>query len=634
MDSFEYIVVGSGAGGGTVAARLAESGHTVLLLEAGCDAKAPTPNSARTVGDASLPEDYDVPAFHAFSSENDRIAWNFFVRHYADDKQQKRDDKYCETVNGKRVDGVLYPRAGTLGGCTAHNAMITVYPHNADWDYIAELTGDASWRAENMRKIFQRLERCEHRAFPYRWLSKLFGINPTGHGWDGWLQTEKAIPPAALGDKALVKVIKDAVRFELETSSDPDQRLRRFVKGQADPNDSRSVKDAAEGVFYTPLANTRHQRLGTRERVLDVAARFPRRLYIELDALVTRIMLDASNHAVGVEYVKGERLYRAHSNVNDRDGEHRQARASREVILSGGAFNTPQLLMLSGIGPRETLKKFDIPLRVELPGVGRNLQDRYEVGVVHRMDFSEWHVLRGAEFKRGDPQFAEWQTHRKGVYATNGAVLGLVRRSMPSRPLPDLFCFALLGAFRGYFPGYSALFPAHLNYLTWAILKAHTNNRQGEVTLRSADPRDTPDVNFHYFNEGTNDGNEDLDSVVEGIKYVRKTMAPLIGSKLVAEEELPGAGVQSDEQLRQFVRDNAWGHHASCTCPIGPAASGGVLSADFRVHGTSGLRVVDASVFPRIPGFFIASAVYMIAEKAADAILVDAGIRTNPARSA
>lgn len=90
---------------------------------------------------------------------------------------------------------------------------------------------------------------------------------------------------------------------------------------------------------------------------------------------------------------------------------------------------------------------------------------------------------------------------------------------------------------------------------------------------------------------------------------------------MIAEEELPGRGLQTDSELGAFVRSHAWGHHASCTCAIGPAERGGVLDSDFRVHGVEGLRVVDASVFPRIPGFFIVSAVYMIGEKAADAIL-------------
>jgi len=95
----------------------------------------------------------------------------------------------------------------------------------------------------------------------------------------------------------------------------------------------------------------------------------------------------------------------------------------------------------------------------------------------------------------------------------------------------------------------------------------------------------------------------------------------------IAEEELPGAHVQTDEGLAEYVRDNAWGHHAAGSCAIGPRERNGVLTSDFAVHGTQGLRVVDASVFPRIPGFFIVSAVYMIAEKAADVILADAALR-------
>jgi choline dehydrogenase-like flavoprotein len=109
--------------------------------------------------------------------------------------------------------------------------------------------------------------------------------------------------------------------------------------------------------------------------------------------------------------------------------------------------------------------------------------------------------------------------------------------------------------------------------------------------------------------------------VVDGIKFVRRLAAKLEGERLITEEELPGKQVQSDAELAEFVRSHAWGHHASCTCAIGPPERSGVLDSNFRVHGVPGLRVVDASVFPRIPGFFIVSAVYMIGEKAADAIL-------------
>jgi choline dehydrogenase len=297
------------------------------------------------------------------------------------------------------------------------------------------------------------------------------------------------------------------------------------------------------------------------------------------------------------------------------------ANATGEVILSGGAFNTPQLLMLSGIGPRDVLEPLGIPLRIELPGVGRNLQDRYEIGVVHRMNFARWEILEDATFSRGDPQYREWAESHGGVYASNGAILAAIRKSRPERPLPDLFCFALLGLFGGYFPGYSALEVTKPNYLTWAILKAHTENRAGTIRLRSADPRDPPLVDFHYFEEGSDISGEDLDSVVAGIRFVRALTAKLKADGLIAAEEMPGEALDSDDELKDFVRSRAWGHHASCSCAIGPREAGGVLDGGFRVHGTQGLRVVDASVFPRIPGFFIASAVYMVAEKAADVIL-------------
>jgi len=622
----EYVVVGSGAGGGTLAARLAEAGRTVVLLEAGGDPRLLAGGDAVDPQGNRLPDDYDVPVFHAISTENDAMKWDFFVRHYQSDELQRRDPKYREFWNGKRVDGVLYPRAGTLGGCTAHNALITIYPHQADWNDLADATGDSSFRAENMRRYFERLEDCEYRPV-WRWLAKL-GINPTRHGWKGWLHTEVAVPMAALEDRDLVKVIGSALIPALEERR-LRERLRWLFQSLADPNDWRLVKSNAVGLRLVPLTTRGRQRMGTRERVVETAQRYPDRLRVELDALVTRVLFDETGRgrrAIGVEYLKGPRLYRAHVAPNPAGGERREIHASREVILAGGAFNTPQLLMLSGIGPRAALERFGIPVRVDLPGVGKNLQDRYEVGVVNRMNFSAWSVLKGAKFAKGDPLYNQWAgSPREGVYTTNGAVLAVIRRAARERPLPDIFCFALLGLFRGYFPTYSTLFPQHLNYLTWAILKAHTLNRAGEVTLRSADPRDPPAVDFHYFEEGSDTSGQDLDSVVDAIKFVRKMTAELKEEKLIAEEELPGDDVQTDADLRTFVRDHAWGHHASCTCAIGKREAGGVLSSDFRVHGVTGLRVVDASVFPRIPGFFIASSIYMIGEKAADAILADAG---------
>ena len=117
---------------------------------------------------------------------------------------------------------------------------------------------------------------------------------------------------------------------------------------------------------------------------------------------------------------------------------------------------------------------------------------------------------------------------------------------------------------------------------------------------------------------------DDVRSMVEGIKFVRTMTSPLMERGIIAREEIPGDHVQSNEDLVQFVKDRAWGHHASCTCPIGPLERGGVVNGDFQVYGVENLRIIDASVFPRIPGFFIATSIYMIAEKAADVILHDA----------
>jgi choline dehydrogenase len=603
---WEYIVVGSGAGGGPLAANLAKAGYKVLLLEAGEDAVAANYN-------------WQVPCFHPLASEDDALKWDFFVRHYESDALQKRDTKFVDQENG-----VLYPRAGTLGGCTVHNAMITIYPHNSDWDHIAELTGDESWQSGKMRDYFERMEKCEYRD----WLKlpDKLGLDPSRHGFDGWLTTNVADPTIVFPDKELKDLVFESVLAAVKELDLPLQDKIQDKLELLDPNDWRLVKRSSQGVRQTPLATYKGRRIGPREYLLSVAEDHPDKLTIQCGSLVTRVLFDDGNRATGVEYLRGKNLYKAGART-DGTGVKEEAYASREVILCGGTFNSPQLLMLSGIGPKDELDKFGIPVRVDLPGVGQNLQDRYEVGVVNEVN-ANFGLLKNATFTypkdgaEGDPCFQDW-LKGKGVYTTNGAVISVIVKSEQSRPEPDLFIFGLAGLFKGYFPGYSKLFAEHKDYFTWAILKAHTNNTAGTVKLRSADPLDVPDIDFHYFEEGNDTSGDDLDSVVNGILFAREMTKR--AHALIKEEQLPGASLQSRDEIRQFVRDNAWGHHASCSNKMGVKADPmAVVDSSFRVFGTQGLRIVDASVFPRIPGFFIVTSIYMISEKASDVIIADA----------
>jgi choline dehydrogenase-like flavoprotein len=600
----DYIVVGSGAGGGTLAARLAEKGQHVILLEAGSD--------PRTEGGFDrFPCDYDIPAFHAFASENKATAWSFFVEHYADPAQQKRDSK---RVEGK---GVLYPRAGTLGGCTAHNAMIFITPQPCDWEDTARRTGDPGWGNDAMLKYQHRVENCGHRPV-WRWLSKL-GFENTGHGWKGWLSISTGQPKEALEDKKLRHLLETAAIASSKGISRLSAGIRRLLTGAFDPNDKRL--NGHEGLCYAPIATDRHCRVGARDRVLDVAGRHPDKLEVRLNTLVLRVLFAADGAAEGVEYRRGPRLYRAGANPSPEEGELGTLRARREVILAGGAYNTPQLLMLSGIGPAAHLAEHGIPVRVDLPGVGTNLQDRYEVGVQSRLA-KPWESLKDVKYEANDPVGLQWESKRSGIYISNGAALAFKRKSDPSLPDADLFIFALLGCFSGYFPGYSKELVTKPDVVTWAILKARTANQAGTVRLRSADPRDPPAVQFHYFEEGSDKAGKDLRAVAKGVEFVRDATRPLEALGMIEGELSPGKDV-TGKAVEDWVRDNAWGHHASCTCPMGPLDQGGVLDGRLRVHGVGRLRVVDASIFPRIPGYFIVSAVYMAAEKAADMILED-----------
>lgn len=556
--------------------------------------------------------------------------------------------------------------------------MITIAGPDSDWDDLADFIDDDSWRGEVMRSYFQRLEGNEYLDPPrppptsywgrfwdnIRWL---FGFRPDytagRHGFSGWLRTSWADVALGIHDWQLVSMLKAAFK---QVAHDGIERFgaitSHFLHGTGkpalDPNHSNRQADNPAGLALIPLAvcgqdnpidssippemPQRGRRFGPREFLLKTKAEHPQNLVIWTECFVTKVLFKEDStgseapRAIGVAYCKGSRLYEAHPGRRNTPGPEDEVLASREVILCGGAFNTPQILMLSGIGERQHLAEHGIKCIADLPGVGRNLHDRYEVTVLSRMR-GNFSVVEGATFQLPtDPDNADqvlnnWRTTGTGLYTSNGAIIGILKRSRSDLAQPDLFIFGIPLPFQGYEVGYSDVHKKYPNeqfrrLFTWAILKAHTRNRDGTVRLRSSDPFRRPEINFHYFHEvsapnGSAD-DPDLKALADGVKFVRRIAQR---TKFVESEFYPGKEVATEEQVSEWIRREAWGHHACGTCRMGPDRDeGAVLDSRFRVRKVEGLRVVDASIFPKIPGYFIVTNIYVASEKAADTILEDA----------
>ncbi|KAF2146393.1 GMC oxidoreductase [Aplosporella prunicola CBS 121167] len=619
LTGYEYVVVGSGAGGGPLAARLALAGHKTLLIEAG--------------DDQGTNQNYTIPAYSAKSSEDEHMAWNFFVRHYADDERQKKDFKLAYTTpdggeyvgldppEGSEIKGMLYPRTGTLGGCTAHNALIAVYPDQSDFDYIATLTGDGSWSADKMRKYYQKMEKNQY-LLP----------GAEGHGYDGWLGTETAPLSIVLEDPMLLELLLGGANA-LGNETNALFNVGSLLAGDA--NADTKERDTKPGFYQIPLSTDDHKRNGAREFILavegaknlDGSKKYP--LDLRMNCHVTKVTFDESTNpptANGVEFLDGKHLYRASPlSKNSEKGTPGSALASREVIVAGGTYNSPQLLKLSGVGPAEELERFNISVIKDLPGVGTNLQDHYEISVQARTphDFAAFDGCTFSLDTDEDPCVDRWENDilgNRGIYSSSGlAATMFYKSSVNADNNFDSFVFGGPVNFRGYFPHYSYNATVEHDWFSWAILKAHPRNTAGSVTLASADPLDMPDIVYNYFDTGSGDYKQDLQTMYEAINLARDAFDRQLVN---VTEVLPGPDVQTKEQIDDYVMNNAWGHHCSSTCPIGADDDDmAVLDSSFRVRGVKGLRVVDASVYPRIPGTFTAVSTYMVAEKAADVML-------------
>ncbi|KUJ09085.1 putative GMC oxidoreductase [Mollisia scopiformis] len=633
LEDYDYIVVGSGAGGGPLAARLAIYGQKVLLLEAGDD-EGTTPYES-------------IPALYPAASEYAPMSWDFFSRHYPNDTREGLNLKATyETPEGttyigldppagSTLKGIWYPRAATLGGCATHNAMITMYPFEEDWSLIQNLTGDASWAPENMVQYWQRIERNEY-------LLNTTNATALGHGFDGWLGTSEMPLSLVEADPqmlAMLNATNTVINGPPVSDLSDESQLESIFP--LDMNTLYPDRDATQSLYRLPAAVSDGVRSSPRNFLLATAnATFAdgTRMYhldIRTHALVTKIRFSEFTsgdepRAIGVDFLDGESLYSADPRSGNSTGTPGAVNATKEVIISAGTFNTPQLLKLSGVGPRDELESFNISVVADLPGVGANLLDHYEISTVVEFNTS-FALLEDCTWlsTADDPCYIQYTTNAtdRGPYATTLVPAAALLKSSIAAGRRDTFVFGGPFNFRGYFQGYAELAVADTFHWTWSILKAHENDFAGTVTLKSTNPLDTPNIDFNFFDAGTTAGGADeldIRPLVEAIQWTRDIYGNLSSTYQDFVEDQPGASVTSTDEIKDYIKNQAWGHHAMGTARMKNSSDPtAVVDSHFRVWGIQGLRIVDASIFPQMPGFFPITSVYMIGEKAADVIVAD-----------
>ena len=461
-------------------------------------------------------------------------------------------------LNGRRG---YQPRGKVLGGSSSVNAMVYVRGQRSDYDAWAAL-GNEGWSYDDLLPWFKRAEHNERGADDF-------------HGTGGPLNVMDLRSPNRFGP-VFIEAGKQAGYPHNRDFNAHDQ----------------------EGVGLYQVTHKNGERFSAAKGYLTPnLAR--RNLHVITGAYTTRILMEGKR-AVGVEFRQG--------------GELRQLKAAREVLLCAGALQSPQVLMLSGIGPAAQLQQHGIAVLHDLPGVGENLHDHVDVvQVVNAPHLRDLFGLSLAGMVRVVKGIFEWRRLRRGLLTTNFAEAGGFIKSRPQEPTPDLQLHFVIGKLINH--GRKTVFG---HGYSCHVCLLHPKSR-GSVKLASADPMAAPLIDPNFFGE-----REDMDTLVRGFKLMRNilTQPALAGYR---GEELPASGgARTDADIEQFIRNHADTiYHPVGTCRMGPGPMD-VVDARLRVHGVEGLRVVDASVMPTVVSGNTNGPVIAMAEKAADMIRSDA----------
>jgi choline dehydrogenase len=456
------------------------------------------------------------------------------------------------------------PRGKVLGGSGSINGMFYMRGHSNDFNTWRNL-GCEGWGYRDVLPYFRRMESSWRGAGPY-------------HGDSGPLPVTR-IDTAKLLHEPLMRT---AAAAGFNTTEDLHAQVEEgFARGEV--NIDRHGRRASTSRAYL------HPVMG-REN-----------LTIEMNALTTRVLID-KERAVGVEYVQ--------------NGHVEQVYADREVILCGGSYNSPQLLMLSGIGPGAQLRRHGIEPVVDLPGVGGNLSEHPHVPVEFAASRPVT-FLNELRIDRIAGSVIQWVLSGTGPLATQINSCNIVIRTRPQLTQPDiqLMCNPVRMDAKIWFPGISS---RQEDRITAGVVVLHQKSR-GRVSLASANATDAPRILLNLFEHP-----DDLETAKCGIEAARHIYSTQPQAELVARETSPGIALKTDQQLEDYIRATASvTQHPVGTCAMGIGADS-VVNPQLRVYGTAGLRVVDASVMPTIVGANTNAAVIMIAEKASDMILGNA----------